>query len=633
LSCFNAFAQKKEIDFGKPLPEEIALKVYEKEKSAGAVVLYDYTKISFEYEYSQAKYVIEKLVRIKILNSNGLENGNVSIPFIGSSSFEDVEKIKGVTINTEGDKLITSEISKSNIYKSKEKNTISTVKIAFPNVKPGSIIDYQYKITRETLFSIPTVYLQQDIPVIKEQVVFDLPEFLQTKKEFIGISKEVKSEEITDKYISFSSGGREQFKSFSTLYEYKDILPLKNEEYMFGTMRNHWKRIESSVTGIAFPGERAEYFKDTWGMVGGMMRRNKYFWGQITKGISPKEPENKVKYLCEYVKSNFSWNSEYTLTGKDVSKVLETKTGSNGELNLLLVNLLRHAGLECYPVLCSTNDYGIVNESNPDINEFNCTMTLVQLKDKILVIDAAEKYEPYDLLPKKIISNSVYIIGEKSGRFLRIWDNSRKQKQNIAINIIVDDKGNLEGTAFLKSYDYERSQRLTKYKSDKTGFEKEYYKHEPPGFIIKEIETSPTDIETDVFEQKATFQYKPSQTGGYYYFNPNLLLNFGSNPFSAATRRTGINFQTNVFKKLFVKVNLPENFSFEGLPENKKIINPDTSISLERIITATDNELFYTLKLEINKPIFGTDEYAQLKEIFRTLYALLDEQIVLKKKN
>ncbi len=60
---------------------------------------------------------------------------------------------------------------------------------------------------------------------------------------------------------------------------------------------------------------------------------------------------------------------------------------------------------------------------------------------------------------------------------------------------------------------------------------------------------------------------------------------------------------------------------------------PDTSIVFTRLISANNDLLNMRITLEFSKPVFAADEYEPFREFYKKLFAMLNEQIVIKKVN
>ena len=59
---------------------------------------------------------------------------------------------------------------------------------------------------------------------------------------------------------------------------------------------------------------------------------------------------------------------------------------------------------------------------------------------------------------------------------------------------------------------------------------------------------------------------------------------------------------------------------------------PDTSITITRRLVAENNQLSVKVGLEFKKPFFTVQEYPDFKEFYKQLFAILSEQITIKKK-
>jgi hypothetical protein len=71
----------------------------------------------------------------------------------------------------------------------------------------------------------------------------------------------------------------------------------------------------------------------------------------------------------------------------------------------------------------------------------------------------------------------------------------------------------------------------------------------------------------------------------------------------------------------------------DALPKNIRMVTPDTAFTLIRRVEMQDNQLLTQIKFEIRNSYYSVEDYAMLKEFFKKMYDILDEQVVLKKKN
>src|SRR5687768_4043495 len=141
------FCQVPEAKFGKISATELEQKSYSIDPTADAIVLYDIgvTQIVgnrkgwFSLEFKRKK-------RIHILNKNGYGQASIEIPVYKINDQEEqLLDLKASTYNLENGKISEAKLDKSAIYSEKRDKHIVLKKFAFPSVKEGSIIEYEYK--------------------------------------------------------------------------------------------------------------------------------------------------------------------------------------------------------------------------------------------------------------------------------------------------------------------------------------------------------------------------------------------------------------------------------------------------------------------------------------------------------
>lgn len=55
-----------------------------------------------------------------------------------------------------------------------------------------------------------------------------------------------------------------------------------------------------------------------------------------------------------------AWNGRYQLYSKELEKVIKKGSGSNADLNFILISILKDFGLEAYPVVMSRRSSGML---------------------------------------------------------------------------------------------------------------------------------------------------------------------------------------------------------------------------------------------------------------------------------
>jgi hypothetical protein len=80
------------------------------------------------------------------------------------------------------------------------------------------------------------------------------------------------------------------------------------------------------------------------------------------------------------------------------------------------------------------------------------------------------------------------------------------------------------------------------------------------------------------------------------------------------------------------KIDIPEGYQFEELPQNIKMIMPDTSIIMERLIQPEENSINFRITLNFAHSSYPASSYPAFHEFYKQLFSKLNEQIVIKKK-
>src|SRR5262249_3229924 len=150
------------------------------------------------------------------------------------------------------------------------------------------------------------------------------------------------------------------------------------------------QRVESDIVAYNYVGGRLD-FRESWPQIVNSLMKDQDFGEQLSKNI-PKtadldaevkkltDPYQKMTTIFRYVRSNMKWNGYSNIWAlKGVKTAWKEKEGTSGEINLILINLLKDEGLTASPVLVSTHEHGIINVLNPGTEEFDKVMAYVEI--------------------------------------------------------------------------------------------------------------------------------------------------------------------------------------------------------------------------------------------------------------
>ncbi|NJK85656.1 MAG: hypothetical protein HC906_06505 [Bacteroidales bacterium] len=194
----------------------------------------------------------------------------------------------------------------------------------------------------------------------------------------------------------------------------KNVPAVKDEPFM-NSITNYITKFEFDILDINIPGYFRAY-TSSWDAVCKFLYDHEYY-GQALQGAlylndEAKEieqkfstPEEKIKAAFEKVKS-VKWDENESLftSSNSMSYVYKKQIGNSSDINFILIQLLRKLDFEADPVIMSTRENGILSPIYPSLNKLNHTIARVKLDGEYILLDATEKYYPYNLLPEKCLN-------------------------------------------------------------------------------------------------------------------------------------------------------------------------------------------------------------------------------------
>lgn len=125
--------------------------------------------------------------------------------------------------------------------------------------------------------------------------------------------------------------------------------------------------------------------------------------------------------------------------------------------------------------------------------------------------------------------------------------------------------------------------------------------------------------------------HRPGDNGNIYL---NPLLNFGlkENPFISAERNYPVEMPFKSDKKFELKIEIPTGYVLEEVPKSEKFRLNESDGYYEYQVETTGNFIEIRSTMKINKAIFDSEDYNNLKLFFSNVIRKQNEMIVFKKK-
>jgi hypothetical protein len=104
-------------------------------------------------------------------------------------------------------------------------------------------------------------------------------------------------------------------------------------------------------------------------------------------------------------------------------------------------------------------------------------------------------------------------------------------------------------------------------------------------------------------------------------------------PFIKSSRNSDIDFGCNQELTLSLNLDIPSNYQVDHLPKNIIVRAPDSSFFFRRRFSTDSSQIFLSQTFEIKRSVFDKEDYPAIKEFFDRVFALMAEEIILKKKD
>ena len=144
---------------------------------------------------------------------------------------------------------------------------------------------------------------------------------------------------------------------------------------------------------------------------------------------------------------------------------------------------------------------------------------------------------------------------------------------------------------------------------------------------------NPQDLSKPVTE-KFTFEWPcyDSPDTKSFLFALFIFDRINTNPFRSPERRYPVDYGTPVDQVITMNLEYPEAFEIAGLPSKVGVTLPNASARYVFDIRQEPNKVSIQCLLTIGKPVFSSDEYHYLKELYAQIVANQQAELLFKRK-
>lgn len=647
----STFAQKENIVENEALLKEYLQKTkFDIDSTAQAIVLYE--KGSSWVADNVLEYRIERT--IKFLGDGAISDlGVINIPYNDRTS---VTKIEGTTYNLDDGKVMVQPLSESDILKDKINENVSVSKFNLPGIKKGSIIHYSYSIFKRQTLLIPEWDFQNDYPTLYSEYGMSVPSFISynsIERLSVPMRHVKKKKELNDcESCSYSESFGASSETNHTWVR-RNIPAFKSEPHM-SSPDNFRERIKINVVSIQNNGYKDKIFNNWEDFTKKFFYKDKDFGGQVFSGnnfleekvetlIADQKTElEKAKAIFSFVRNNITLTK--TEAGKqptfNIKEIFNKKAGNAEGINLLLTAMLRKAGLDSEPLVLSTKTNERLNMIYVDPGNINYLASKLVIDKKVYLLDASNKYYPFNVLPYYCYNGYCRTISEDGGSSLTLDPDSIKNRTTIIVKLLPSPDSSKLLLKIDKQYGVFSSVAYRNlWAGDTSVIRKNIVKEWSSGNIAANLTNVSVKNLTDP-DLSLNLHYemllKFDRNVGTIYLDPFFSKFFDKNPFPPDKRMYAVEMDYLEDINYVLHLELPAGYIVDDYPKSAIIqYGEDQLLLMKNIMEYDEASRIFSLNSRFTSKttLFEAEDYESLRNFYSNVIEEQGKKLIIKKVN
>ncbi|UOQ55125.1 DUF3857 domain-containing protein [Hymenobacter cellulosivorans] len=621
---------------------------------APAEYLCDYGTSKIEGGQGQFQVIFERTTRLRIHRKSGYRYATVRVPlYTRDGKVERLTRLRGTTYNLQDGRLVKTKLNPDALFREElDKNHLQYT-FTMPDVREGSIVEFSYVINSDFVFNLQDWQFEHRIPVRWSEYRAFLPQFYIYKTITRGYLPFAVNEALTVPYfttytnpgVGLALGGERHIAAQAQQLRWamKDVPAFRAEPFMT-TPTDYLRSVHFELAGVNFDGTYRD-LTGQWEGIWERLRTDEEFEAAITKPTPalltqalalrqrfPTDTMARAAAVLALVQRSVVYNNEQRIyASQPLRRTLERHLGNSADVNLLLVQTLRAAGLPATPLLLSTRDHGLVQTSVPVISQFNYVAAHLKLPGRPdVLLDATEPQLPLGMLPERCL-NGQGRLADASGRWVPLKAAGRYTDYRTA-HLQLSSTGELTGTVRLEYGGYaavaaRRQIRQTSpasYLGQVSNHWQDWQPTKPQ--LLPDSLSRPVAVELNL-------QHTPAGADAALLYLP--LLNLPDAlpyDFRTENRIYPVNFGMAREHITIVTLTLPKGYIVQELPTKLAMEIPGgTGRYVYQVTQPTPGSVELSARLQLNRAEYSPEEYGALREMNRRIIAKQNEPLVLKR--
>lgn len=640
-TVLTAWAQENvNTKFGKPTKEELTMTTYEADPQAEAVVLCRLTDV--EYTIQSISYLIDyhEKVRIKVLKPSGARFAKVVVPYqqhmainsiggtkvtamalpkpggssdsyfegegvsmtegvFGTDADDIVEDVKAVAFNMEGGKMVKTLMKKGDIKHTKIDEQNYLLEFTVPNVKEGTVIEYEYNIHSQLFWQLRDWYAQCEIPVAYAKLDMNIPSYLIYNIEDHGIQRlthTCTAGSMKFKLVSDPLSNPMTITTNHYVYIGRNLRAMPKDDYVWN-VQDYCAGITAELKTYRLPGMSPMDFAKTWQQIDELILGADAFNLQLN-AHSPLQQELQEAHIqdiadvqqrtaaaWQLVTNRVKWNGKYQLWPQPTKETLQQGTGSNADINILLIQALKDVGLEALPVVLRSRDQGMLPYNFPSFQKLTTYVVGVkQTNGQYAYLDATSTDGWLNTLPAILLTDRARLVNPKGSTWVDL-QKTIKAKTVTTIEATLSADGTISGTQTTQT--------------------------------LKAADTT-------------TVNYQGTVDNGKITFCPFPTPPIQPRPFATDERLMPVEFPSLSSDMMTVNITLPEGYVLEDKPQQYNMVTPDKGIEGRLFVSQIGQKLQIQCLFNVNKVKQDPKNYPAIRQMFETFTSFGKTQLAVK---
>jgi len=572
--------------------------------------------------------MIDYLIRIKVFSDDPFdiaEAAMVGIPFYFADDIERIVNLEGITHHPDGTR---SYLHRNDTRIVDLNSRYKIIEFEMPDVQKGSIIEYKYTLERRYIEELPDFHLSHRVPTRQASFYLQNSNFAryETVKENVDFELMYEEQRVDTSSVPMIFTYRRPEPVYIQKWSAGNIPPLDVSSYV-SSIDDIRSKLRFQISEFGQPRQPLE---NSWEFVAAQILRNHnpfYFTDNYTSlmalgsDIAEESPSDTAAMtnIFKTVNGSVQFNGQRSVFADgSLDHVMAGDPATQAEINLVLLAMLRGAGLDAKPLYFSAREFGRINKSFPSLFQFNSMLIVSEIDGETFFMDASFPHSLPNLIPVDSYNEQGMVLTEKAHQWIDITPDRSVFSLDIFVDARLTHNGSLTGRlkAETRGYPSQQIRQNIERGSSLREIISETFFDVYSDAVLEQNRITIDGQDNDIVRVETNFtipDYAITFTEGIE-FRPMIVGYLFRNPFESTERRAPITLDAPELLTINYKIQLPDGFSFDVSGETRTTSLVGARL-FEEYLTER-NTIEYSFDIEINRKEFPADVYSQLRRMY-----------------